>query len=77
MKSIITRRILREGIRYQNSVYYHICLRPYEGTQVIVRMQKDGLQVFDVYGKPISKAKEITFSLAAPAGEKNLASVQG
>jgi hypothetical protein len=74
MKSIVTRRVLREGIRYRNSVYYHVGLRPYEGAQVIVHKEKYGLWVFDTHGNLICKAEKITFSSAIPAEGKNLVS---
>ena len=67
------RRVLHEGIRYENSIYFNVDLVPYQGTKVIVHKDKNGLQVFNAHGKRICIAEEVTFSSAAPVGGKRRA----
>ena len=65
MKAILTRRVMRTGIKYGNLFYFHVDLLPYVGTQVIVRKEKEILKIFDVHGRPICAAAAICFSHAA------------
>jgi hypothetical protein len=73
----VARTVMRNGIAYGNSIYFHVDLNPYAGTKVLVRKDKDGLQVFNAYGKPICLAKEVTFSSAEREGGKHSASAYG
>jgi hypothetical protein len=75
MNSIMTRIVRRQGINFENKIYYHPALIPYQESQIIVHMGTEGLRVFDVNGNPICTAEEVIFSSATPARGKNLASV--
>jgi len=72
MKAIITRMVTRNGISYGNDFYYHVCLLPYEGRQVIVRKKEKGIEVFDLNGRPLCMATAVTFSREEPAKDKGV-----
>ena len=69
MKELLQTKVGHSGIRFRKLNYWHPKLLQYQGTSVLVKLEKENLKVYDCHGRPICTAKADIFTGEARAGK--------